>query len=368
MEASRRVSLGRIIAQGLVPATAARSPLDAVENLAALQGQQASAIPWAIGVRCAGVSRARVEESFARGELVRSWPMRGTVHVTSARDHHWLRRLLRHRRAAWERQALSQGLTDALVERAAQVACDLLETSPQGVSRAELVTAWGSSGIDTVTASSSQDGLRRRHLIMRLNLDGVLTAGPVRAGEHLIVDARSLPAAPGVAKGEPGHEEALAVLAARYAWGHGPIDEADLARWTGLTLTEARRALAGARVAGESIGLPLAEYGAGLARADLVDLVEDFRAEAEAMLALPSFDELHVGYKDRSCLTDEVGEALICPAKNGMFRPIAVAGGRLVAVRAPGSQVVTADGCGTYEESARRAFDDWEKWLSETQQ
>jgi len=95
MEASRRVSLGRIIAQGLVPATAARSPLDAVENLAALQGQQASAIPWAIGVRCAGVSRARVEESFARGELVRSWPMRGTVHVTSARDHHWLRRLLR---------------------------------------------------------------------------------------------------------------------------------------------------------------------------------------------------------------------------------------------------------------------------------
>lgn len=368
MDASLRVSLGRIIAQGLVPATAARSPLDAVKNLAALQGQQASAIPWAIGVRCAGVSRARVEESFARGELVRSWPMRGTVHVTSARDHHWLRRLLRHRRAAWERQALSMGLDDALVERAAQVACDLLETSPQGVSRAELVTAWGSSGIDTVTASSSQDGLRRRHLIMRLNLDGVLTAGPVRAGEHLIVDARPLPDAPGVAKGESGHEEALAVLAARYAWGHGPIDEADLARWTGLTLTEARRALAGAREAGESVGLPLAERGGGLARADLADLVEDFRAEAEAMLALPSFDELHVGYKDRSCLTDEAGEALICPAKNGMFRPIAVAGGRLVAVRAPGSQVVAADGYGTYEESARRAFGDWEKWLSETQQ
>ena len=260
------------------------------------------------------------------------------------------------------------GLDDALVERAAQVACELLETSPLGVSRVALIEAWGSSGIDTVTASSSQDGLRRRHLIMRLNLDGVLTAGPVRAGEHLIVDARSLPAAPGVAKGEPGHEEGLAVLAARYAWGHGPIDEADLARWTGLTLTEARRALAGAREAGESVGLPLAECGGGLARADLADLVEDFRAEAEAMLALPSFDELHVGYKDRSCLTDEAGEALICPAKNGMFRPIAVAGGRLVAVRAPGSQVVAADGYGTYEESARRAFGDWEKWLSETQQ
>jgi len=163
-------------------------------------------------------------------------------------------------------------------------------------------------------------------------------------------------------------EAPLAVLAARYAWGHGPVDEADLARWTGLTLTEARRAMAGARVAGNSIGLPIAEFEGGLARADLAALVEAFSDEAEAMLALPSFDELHVGYKDRSCLTDEAGEALICPAKNGMFRPIAVAGGRVVAVRAPGSRVVTADGCGTYEESARRAFGDWEKWLSETQQ
>ena len=260
------------------------------------------------------------------------------------------------------------GLDDALVERAAQVACDLLETSPLGVSRVELVEAWGSSGIDTVTASSSQEGLRRRHLIMRLHLDGVITAGPVRAGEHLIVDARSLPAAPGVAKGEPGHEEALAILAARYAWGHGPIDEADLARWTGLTLTEARRALAGARVAGESVGLPLAEFGGGLARADLADLVEDFRVEAEMMRALPPFDELHVGYRDRSCLTDEAGEALICPAKNGMFRPIVVEGGRVVAVRAPGREIVMLKGYESRQPLAARAFDDWEKWLSETQQ
>ena len=235
------------------------------------------------------------------------------------------------------------------------------------MSRVELVEAWENSGIETVTASSSQAGLRRRHLVMRLHLDGVLAAGPLRAGEHLMVDARGLPGAPGVAQGESGHDEALAVLAARYAWGHGPIDEADLARWTGLTITEARRAMAGAREAGSSIGLPIAEFEGGLARADLADLVEAARDEAEAMLALPSFDELHVGYKDRSCLTDEAGEALICPAKNGMFRPIAVANGHLVAVRAPGSQVVTANGCGTYEESARRAFGDWEKWLSETQ-
>jgi len=95
--------------------------------------------------------------------------------------------------------------------------------------------------------------------------------------------------------------------------------------------------------------------------------VEDFRAEAEAMHALPSFDELHVGYKDRSCLTDEAGEALICPAKNGMFRPIVVEGGRVVAVRAPGREIVMVKGYESRRRPAARAFDDWEKWLSETQ-
>ena len=367
MDASLKVSLGRIIAQGLVPATAARSPLEAVENLAALQGQQASAIPWAIGVRCTVVTRAQVAESFQSGELVRSWPMRDTLHVTSARDHHWLRRLLRHRYASWIRQSTGLGLSDALVEKAAAAVFELLGANPSGVSRSEVIRAWDEAGIATVT-SGAGGGVRRRHLVKRLFLDGMLVSGPLRGGEHLIVDARQLPGAPSVAKGECGHEEALALLAARYAWGHGPVDAADLARWAGLTLTEARRALAGARVVGESIGLPLAEFGGGLARADLADRVEDYRVDAEVMRALPPFDELHVGYKDRSCLTDEAGEALICPAKNGMFRPIVVEGGRVVAVRAPGREIVMVKGYESRQRPAARAFDDWEKWSSETQQ
>jgi len=59
---------------------------------------------------------------------------------------------------------------------------------------------------------------------------------------------------------------------------------------------------------------------------------------------LGSFDELHVGYKDRSCLTDDDGERLICPASNGMFRPILVDRGRLVAVRPVGEGLLWKDG------------------------
>lgn len=182
MPADLHASLSRIVSQGLVSATCAHTPVEAVESLLALQGQLVSAIPWAIGVRCPGVSRAQVEESFARGELVRSWPMRGTVHVTSARDHHWLRRVLRHRRGSWERRAIELGLVDAVVERAAAASYAVLDNAPQGVSRAELIKAWQSAGIEVISSASSEAGLRRRHLMMRLHLDGFLTSGPVRAG------------------------------------------------------------------------------------------------------------------------------------------------------------------------------------------
>ena len=79
-------------------------------------------------------------------------------------------------------------------------------------------------------------------------------------------------------------------------------------------------------------------------RADLLDLLSAHRGAAQATHFLGSFDELHVGYKDRSCLTDEDGERLICPASNGMFRPILVDRGRLVAVRPVGEGLLWKGG------------------------
>ncbi|EHM94499.1 hypothetical protein HMPREF0975_01429 [Actinomyces sp. oral taxon 849 str. F0330] len=79
-------------------------------------------------------------------------------------------------------------------------------------------------------------------------------------------------------------------------------------------------------------------------RADLPDLLSAHRTAAQATHFLGSFDELHVGYKDRSCLTDDGGERLICPASNGMFRPILVDRGQIVAVRPVGEGLLWKGG------------------------
>ena len=340
--ASRTLSLARIISQGLVEETAADNPIAAVDNMLALQAQLPSSIPWAINLRVKQPSVSAIDDAFESAELVRSWPMRGTIHVTSAKDHHWLRQVLRHRYRTWMRSLEEEGLTRARIEEAAQIAYSCIASSGPR-SREELCLAWEEEGIRTGTRPQREAALRagervtfldRRNLFLALHIDGFLVGGPRRGNSFLFCDARPLPVAEGVAQGESSHEAALAELARRYAWGHGPVSVEDFSRWTSLTKRESRAALERAvRLKGSERPIVLAE--SGYQRADLASLLSRCGNEARALFSCPSFDEIHVGYADRSSMASSEAERAICPAKNGMFRPIVIKDGRVIAVQDP---------------------------------
>ena len=341
-QAALSLSLARIISQGLVAETAADNPIAAVDNMLALQAQLPSSIPWAINLRVKTPSIGAINEAFESAELVRSWPMRGTIHVTSAKDHHWLRQVLRHRYRAWMRSLEEEGLTRARIEEAAQVAYSRIASAgPQ--SREELCAAWEQEGIRTGTRPQREAALRagekgtfldRRNLFLALHIEGFLVGGPRRGNSFLFCDARPLPVAEGVAQGEADHEAALAELARRYAWGHGPVSVEDFSRWTSLTKRESRAALERAtRLKGRERPIVLGE--SGYQRADLDSLLSHCGEEARALISCPSFDEIHVGYADRTSLATQEAERAICPAKNGMFRPIVIKDGRVIAVQDP---------------------------------
>lgn len=401
----REASLLRIVAHGLVAATAAPTPVEAVRRQLAVQGQQVSAVPHALIVRARDAVGSDVDAAFAQGRLVRSWPMRGTVHVTAAADHHWLRAALMHRMDAWTRRSETEhGVDEALCERAAEVA--LTAIGRRGpLPRAELLAAWQEAGLMEAFRGEDVSAYRRRHLLVRLQRDGILVQGPRSGNEHLVVDAGSLPdadsgpAGTGVERGRPGHAAALAEIARRYATSHGPVSADDLARWTTLPKREAARALedaleetggAGYHVDAEAARVPLVRAvaegglrgrlrvlgaeepaprtGALYMRADLPDLLRACRRQALAARFLPSFDELHVGYKDRGCLTDASGELLICPASNGMFRPLLVDRGRVVGVRPVGEGLLWLGGTAPsarVERDATRAVAAVEKRLAQ---
>src|SRR5690606_15955436 len=92
---------------------------------------------------------------------------------------------------------------------------------------------WTEAGIEW-------QGNWRYHLIWWLCQNGLAVFGPTRGGEPLLVRADEWIRDPRSLEGD----EALAELAARYAEARGPIRERDLAWWTGLTVREARQAIA----------------------------------------------------------------------------------------------------------------------------
>lgn len=369
------ICLARIVSQGLVPATSATSVVQAVSNLLAVQGQQVSALPHALLERTPGAKFSDVSTAFNQLELVRSRPMRGTVHITSAADYHWLRLTLNQRSTYSLRNQLVLG---GISETDLETAWQLVKThaGEQGIRRKDMFALWVLSGLAVKAQNATspqappteQARVNRWCTLMMWELDrkGLVVEGPMGTNEHRFIDATCLPAATSAASGykfDPANLRAARMeVARRYAYGHGPVSVADLARWAALPVTQARQALEDA--ASDSSGIkqiirvkiekntftPAAppkavkEYNQLLyMRADLPDLLTDNLSQARRLIYLPAFDELHVGYRNRTCLTDEAGEKLICPNANGLFRPLIVNNGRLIAVRPASGEVIWLD-------------------------
>lgn len=369
------ICLARIVSQGLVPATSATSVVQAVSNLLAVQGQQVSALPHALLERTPSAKFSDVSTAFNQLELVRSRPMRGTVHITSAADYHWLRLTLNQRSTYSLRNQLVLG---GISETDLETAWQLVKThaGEQGIRRKDMFALWVLSGLAVKAQNATspqappteQARVNRWCTLMMWELDrkGLVVEGPMGTNEHRFIDATCLPAATSAASGykfDPANLRAARMeVARRYAYGHGPVSVADLARWAALPVTQARQALEDA--ASDSSGIkqiirvkiekntftPAAppkavkEYNQLLyMRADLPDLLTDNLSQARRLIYLPAFDELHVGYRNRTCLTDEAGEKLICPNANGLFRPLIVNNGRLIAVRPASGEVIWLD-------------------------
>ena len=60
----------------------------------ALQGQDLASLQWSLGVRLPGSTLADVEAALESGEVLRTWPMRGTIHLVPAEDARWMLRVL----------------------------------------------------------------------------------------------------------------------------------------------------------------------------------------------------------------------------------------------------------------------------------
>ena len=310
------VALLRLAAQWVAGPRAA-TPAEVVRRLGAVQGQDFPGAVTSIALRTADRRRKDVEVALDDGEIVRSWPMRGTLHVLAAEDLHWMLELLGPRAMAGlagRRERLD--LTGSDAERAREVVTAAL-TGGGRMQRADLLAAIDDGGVATT-------GQRGYHLLWFLAQTGTLCLGPTDgAGEQLFVLLDEWVRAPRRLTGE----EALGELARRFFLGHGPATVQDLARWAGITLRDARTGLALARPELVALDVDGVEH---LLDPATPDRLAACREEAGGLFLLPGFDEFVLGYGDRRAILDPEFAGRIVPGNNGMFRSTVVHEGRIV--------------------------------------
>jgi hypothetical protein len=283
-----------------------------------MQAQDFPASRWAVGSRLPGSTEADILAAYDTGAIVRSWPMRGTVHAVAAEDLPWMLEHLGPRALMGvERRWDYLGIDEAFLERARDVAVELLSGGGRAT-RAELADACVDAGIDVA-------GQRTYHTVWYLCQTGTLVQGPTRDGDHdlalldeWIPEPRKL-----------DRPAALRELGVRYLRARGPATVDDLVHWTKLTKTDARKAL---EADGEVIVEVDGPGGPYRMLAEHLDTLDPGHAEAdEAVLALAGFDEHLLGYRVRDCVLDPEHATLVDPGRNGVFRWTVVAGSRVVA-------------------------------------
>jgi hypothetical protein len=315
MPSRTEVALLRLIAQrvaGPRPATATET----VRHLCALQAQDLPAALAAVTLRTDPADDGGIVGSLDRGEVVRSWPMRGTLHLVIAEDLPWMLSLTADRQIAGAARRRAQlSIDDAMLDRALEVTTAAL-IGGRSLSRAELMLLWEETGLLGVPQ-------RGYHLLWNLSQRGFLCLGPTADREQRIVLLDEWVPQPRRLE----REQALGEWALRYFRGHGPATIKDFVWWTKLTVADARTGLALARPHLESIEVDGVEH---LMDPGTPELLAQHRRAARGVFLLPAFDEMILGYQDRSATLPPEHSDRIVPGGNGMFRPTVVAGGRVV--------------------------------------
>jgi hypothetical protein len=238
--------------------------------------------------------------------LVVTWLNRGTLHMVRSEDYGWLHALTTPPLFTANARRLSQeGVSAEAAERGVAVVAESL-ASDGPLTRDSLRQRLDAAGIRTA-------GQAFVHILVHASLRGLIVRGPMIGKQHAYVLTRDW-----LGAGRPvDRGKALGELALRYLAGHGPADDRDLSKWSGLPLRDSRSAL-------QSVSGRLVETDG------LLDIPRrGSPAKLPGPRLLGSFEPLLLGWRSRAYVLGDRQEAV---TSNGIFHPIALDAGKAVAL------------------------------------
>jgi Winged helix DNA-binding domain len=299
----------------LLASTGPRSPADVVTWMGALQAQDVASGEWSFGVRCPGFTQADVHQATVDRHILRTWPMRGTVHFVPPADAKWMLDLTGARVIAGASGRFQQlGLAAPVLEKAVELLRSALNGG-RSLTRGGCVALLVDAGVHTAPGHGY-------HLLSYASHIGVTCIGPHEGKEQTFVLLDDWVPNPNVLS----RDEALATLTCRYYQSHGPASRTDFIGWTGLTVTDAKR---GIELLGDQLATISTVRGPMITSAASLDTPTTSMRTADLLL-LPGFDEYLLGYKDRTSMVAPERMNQIVPGRNGVFKPTIVVHGKVI--------------------------------------
>jgi hypothetical protein len=282
MDADERLRRARLAAQRLTPATACATAEEAALAVIGIQAQDLRAAALALRSRVPGLTRGAVRAA----PLLRTWTVRGTVHLIAASDRPWLHALLAERNARVFGARFERfGIAEQVNAMRGDVVGLCAERPRDRASLLRALLERGHPSLEQGPINTFVPWLSTQGLIVT-DVAGLLHA----ADPPPAID----------------HDDALAILGARYRAGYGPCDATDLAKWSSLPITQARRAL-------EAAG-PQSDVDAWPAD------------DPPPCLLLAAFDTLMLGHRTREPFVAAEHDRHVLRG-GGMVKPVVLNGG-----------------------------------------
>lgn len=305
----------RLASQGLLRAGFG-SVADAVRWMTASQAQDLQAAMWAVGLRVPKAGLSGVRAAINDGSVVRSWPMRGTLHLVAPEDLRWMLEITADRlNRSISARHRELDITREDVEKCRDIALERIAGGGP-VSRNELFSMFDAAGQPT-------KGQRGVHILGTLCRQAWLVQGPLAGNQQLLVAFDDwIPVSRSLER-----QEAIAEFMLRYFTSHGPATLRDFSWWTQIPLTEVRAVFEAVRGSLQELEYGGTSYWLSPETASLLGA----RVPGQrSVLLLPGFDEFLLGYMDRSLVLPPEHADRIVPGGNGVFKKTVVAGGEVV--------------------------------------
>ncbi len=278
--------------------------LGITEWFGAMQAQDLASAKWSYGARIAGLKESDVDAAIRDGQILRTWPMRGTIHFVPAIDARWMLNLTSSRTLAGTQARRERlGLTLRDIERASEVASREL-AGGKLLSRSDILQRISDAGVST-------EGQRGYHVLWHLSHIGLTCIGPQEGKQQTFALLDEW--APKQRRLD--QEQGLAELALRYYRSHGPGPHQELMGWAGITAKDAK---AGIASCGDALCNETFDGKQMWMVAGARDVVT--QTARQTFHALPGFDEFILGFKDRSLIYAPQFNQAVIPGNNGIFR------------------------------------------------